>query len=54
MGFLIIIIWIASIIWVWSDASDKRGGNIGCLWTLIVLVTGPLGLIAYLLVRNSD
>jgi hypothetical protein len=53
---VVIFLWILSIIatfWVWSDASDKRGGNIGCLWALIVL-KGPLGFIAYLFVRNSD
>jgi hypothetical protein len=56
MTFMIIL-WVLSFIalfWVWSDASDKRGGNIGCLWALIVLALGPIGLIAYLIVRNSD
>ncbi|BBH23742.1 hypothetical protein Back11_50870 [Paenibacillus baekrokdamisoli] len=53
----IILLWLASIIglfWVWSDASEKRGGNIGCLWALVVLILGPIGFIAYLFVRNID
>ena len=56
MGF-VIILWILSIIglfWVWSDASEKRGSNIGCLWALVVLILGPIGFIAYLIVRNAD
>jgi hypothetical protein len=47
--------WILSILalfWVYADASRKRGANIGCLWALVVLLLGPIGLIAYLIVRN--
>ncbi|MFC5530300.1 hypothetical protein [Cohnella yongneupensis] len=57
MVAILILLWILSIIglfWVWSDASEKRGANIGCLWALIVLLLGPIGFIAYLVVRNSD
>lgn len=57
MELFILLIWILSIValfWVWSDASDKRGTNIGCLWALVVLILGPIGLIAYLIVRNAD
>lgn len=42
------------LFWVFVDAMGKHGANIGCLWGLIVFVTGPLGLIAYLIVRNAD
>lgn len=54
--FVIILgfIWFFSLIWVWGDASDKRGDNIGCLWLLVVFILGPIGLIAYLFVRKSD
>ncbi|MFC5647861.1 hypothetical protein ACFPYJ_01765 [Paenibacillus solisilvae] len=54
---IVVLLWLASIIglfWVWSDASEKRGGNIGCLWALVVLILGPIGFIAYLIVRNVD
>lgn len=57
MEAIIILIWVVSIIatfWVWSDATDKRGANIGCLWALAVLALGPIGFIAYLIVRNMD
>lgn len=52
-----IVIWVVSIavlFWVWRDASEKRGGNIGCLWVLVIVALGPIGLIAYLIVRNYD
>jgi hypothetical protein len=57
MGLLFLLLWLGSIIaflWVWKDASEKRGTNIGCLWALVVLALGPIGFIAYLFVRNSD
>lgn len=57
MEIFIILLWIISIIaifWVYGDASEKRGGNIGCLWALVVFILGPIGLIAYLIVRNAD
>lgn len=52
--FLWWFIGIVALIWVYSDARDKRGTNIGCLWALIVFLLGPLGFIAYLFVRNAD
>lgn len=57
MSLIVVLLWLLSIvatIWVWMDASDKRGGNIGCLWALVVLLLGPIGFIAYLFVRNMD
>ncbi|WP_282941337.1 hypothetical protein [Paenibacillus sp. RC67] len=57
MTTVVILLWILSILatfWVWSDASDKRGANIGCLWALVVLILGPIGFIAYIFVRNAD
>lgn len=56
MGTFILLIWILSIvavIWVYSDAKDKQGTNLGCLWALVVFAAGPIGLIAYLIVRNK-
>lgn len=56
MGTFILLFWILSIIalfWVYADARDKQGTNIGCLWALVVFIAGPIGLIAYLIVRNK-
>jgi len=44
-----IIIGIALAIWVYKDA-EKRGSS-GALWLIIVLITGILGLIIWLVVR---
>ncbi|WP_169865189.1 hypothetical protein [Sutcliffiella halmapala] len=48
------VIGLIALIWVYNDSADKRGTNIGCLWALIVFILGPLGFIAYLIVRNAD
>lgn len=52
--YLVIAFWcIISIIlavWVYSDA-EKRGME-AALWLLIVLLTGIIGLIIYLIVRD--
>lgn len=56
MGF-VILLWIISIIaffWVWGDATDRHGKNIGCLWGLAVIALGPLAIIAYLLFGRSE
>jgi len=38
--------------WVYRDA-EKRGKT-GCLWLLFISATGPLGLIAYLVLRDRE
>ncbi|MFZ5823362.1 MAG: hypothetical protein ACOY94_03335 [Bacillota bacterium] len=56
MGF-VVLLWIISIIaffWVWSDATDRHGKNIGCLWGLAVIALGPLAIIAYLIFGRSE
>lgn len=56
-GIFMLLFWLFSIFavfWVWNDASGKRGKNRGCLWTLVVIALGPLGFIAYLIVRDAD
>ncbi|MFW5928010.1 MAG: hypothetical protein ACOCSL_02315 [Thermoplasmatota archaeon] len=45
--FFIIAIFIA--IWVYKDA-EKRGKN-GALWLIVVLISGIIGLIIWLIVR---
>ncbi len=46
-----IIIGILLCIWVYKDA-ESRGMN-GALWLIIVLITGIIGLIIYLVVRKE-
>ncbi|WP_223702150.1 hypothetical protein [Sutcliffiella deserti] len=56
IGIFILLIWglcILATLWVFSDAKDKQGTNIGCLWALVVLAAGPIGFIAYLIVRDK-
>ncbi|MFE7062956.1 hypothetical protein ABN702_18005 [Bacillus haimaensis] len=53
-GLLWFAIGIIALFWVYSDASEKRGSNIGCLWALVVFLLGPIGFIIYLIVRNAD
>ena len=51
------IVWLLCLIaflWVFFDAQKKQGTNIGCIWALVVLILGPIGLLAYLIVRNLD
>ena len=49
-GFaLMFIIWIVLAIWVYRDA-QQRDGN-GALWLIIVIITGIIGLIIWLIVR---
>ncbi len=43
---------IASLLWVMWDAG--RLGKSGCLWALIVWLSWPIGLIAYIVLRNKD
>ena len=43
---------LAGLIWVYQDA-EKRGKT-GCLWVLLILTGGPLGFIAYLILRNRE
>ena len=48
---VIFIVWIILAIWVYRDAKGR--GMSGALWLLIVLITGILGLIIYLVVRHD-
>lgn len=56
-GFIVILLWVLSIVvffWVWQDAAERHGQNIGCLWGLAVLALGPISVIAYLLFGRDD
>lgn len=49
---IIFIVWIILAVWVYKDAK-KRGEN-AVLWLLVVLLTGIIGLIVYLIVRKGE
>ena len=46
---VLFIIWIVLAIWVYKDA-EKRDSS-GALWLIIVIITGIIGLIIWLVVR---
>ena len=48
---VIFIVWIILAIWVYRDAQER--GMSGALWLIIVLITGIIGLIIYLVVRHD-
>ena len=48
---LLMILWIAVIIWVYRDA-ERRGMN-GMLWALLVCIGNIIGLLIYLIVRSD-
>ncbi len=45
-----VIIWLACIIWVAVDASRREISPV--FWPLATIVSGPLGLLAYGIVRE--
>jgi len=49
VGLWVIFLFIA--IWVYRDAESR--GMSGVLWLLVVLITGLIGLIVYLVVRHD-
>jgi len=49
VGWFVVAILIA--VWVYRDA-EKRGEN-GALWLIIVLITGIIGLIIWLIIRGD-
>jgi hypothetical protein len=51
-SLVLLIIWIAVIVWVYRDA-ERRGMN-GVLWALLVLIGNIIGLIIYLIVRSDS
>lgn len=51
MSLVLLIIWIAVIVWVYRDA-ERRGMN-GILWALLVLIGNLIGLLIYLIVRSD-
>ena len=47
-----LVLWIGSMIWVYQDA--EKLGKTGCIWLLLLWFTWPIGLIAYLILRNQE
>ena len=48
----IFIMTLVAMLWVYRDAEAK--GKTGCLWLLLIFATGPLGFIAYLVLRDRE
>ena len=46
------IITVALCVWVYKDA--EKHGEQGVVWLLVVLFTGCIGLIIYLIIRNKN
>ena len=49
-GVIWFLVWLACIIWVAMDAGQRRISPI--FWPLATVVSGPLGLLAYGVVRE--
>lgn len=52
-----VLYWIGVLVfvlWLWSDATIRHGAAGGLLWTLVLVVGGPVGLIAYLLYGRQE
>ena len=43
---------MGSLVWLYNDAEVRR--KTGCLWLLIAFFTWPLGVIAYLILRDRE
>jgi hypothetical protein len=53
LGILVIfILMLVAMFWVYRDAEAR--GKTGCLWVLLIMATGPLGFIAYLILRDRE
>ena len=48
----IFIVTLVAMFWVYRDAEAR--GKTGCLWLLLISATGPLGIIAYLVLRDRE
>jgi membrane protein DedA with SNARE-associated domain len=51
MPIIWFVVWILIGIWVYRDA-ESRGMN-GVLWLIVLILTGIVGLIIYLVVRKE-
>jgi hypothetical protein len=51
-SLILLVFWIAVIVWVYRDA-ERRNMN-GILWALLVLIGNLIGLLIYLILRNDN
>ena len=54
---LTVMLWMATVVlvlWFWSDATLRHGPRTGLFWTLALLLSGPVGLIAYLIYGREE
>ena len=53
---LLFLIGIAIAVWVYRDASKRypKNSSMPAIWLLIVLLTGLIGLIIYIIVRPKE
>ena len=47
---VVVIVWLAAIVWVSLDAGKRQISPV--FWTLVTLISGPLGLVGYGIVRE--
>jgi hypothetical protein len=50
VGIIVFVLYIKLLIWVYNDAQKRNMDEL--IWLLIVVVTGLIGLIIYLIVRD--
>jgi hypothetical protein len=48
----VFILTLVAMFWVYRDAEAR--GKTGCLWVLLISATGPLGVIAYFVLRDRE
>ena len=48
----IFILTLVAMFWVYRDAEAR--GKTGCLWLLLISATGPVGIIAYFVLRDRE
>lgn len=50
-GLTMLALLVLSVVWVYRDAERREGT--GCLWSLLVFISWPLGLLLYALLRHK-
>lgn len=50
-GVVVLVLLALSLVWVYRDAQAREGT--GCLWSLLIFLSWPLGLLIYALLRRK-